>query len=133
MAKGQIQDGPGGKTFIMDAAALADIKGERFAGANILKLGPGQGARDLVVTKIGVQKVKGRGKDKGKTREIPSYAATAPDGREYRLPLNASFVAKMQDAKVKVGDTIALARGEDYTSREGNRGVSFDLIVQARK
>lgn len=120
-------------SFLTDAAAFDNLNGERFAGLNVLKLAAGQAAVGLVVSAIGTQKVKGRGKEKGKTREIPSYSAKAPDGREYRLPLNASFVAKMQDAKVKVGDTVAIRRGDDYVSKEGNRGTSFDLIVQARK
>lgn len=119
--------------FLADSAAFDNLTGERYAGLNVLKLAAGQSALGLVISAIGVQEVKGRGKEKGKTRKIPSYSAKAPDGAEYRLPLNASFVAKMEEAKVKVGDTVAIRRGEDYVSKAGNRGTSFDLLVQARK
>jgi hypothetical protein len=121
------------KSFIVDAGTLNREAGEVFAGLNILKLKPGQAAAGLVIAKIGVQIVKGRGKEKGKTREIPSYAAKAPDGIEYRLPLNRSFVDKMVEAKVKVGDTVTVIAEDEYVSKDGNRGMGFSLIVTARK
>lgn len=123
---------PAGQSFRTDASAFAALTGERFSGLNVLKLLPGQAALGLVITKIGVQKVKGRGKEKNKVREIPAYSAEA-EGKEWKLPLNASLVAKLQEAKVKVGDTIAIARGDEYTSKDGNKGSSFELVVQARK
>jgi hypothetical protein len=119
------------KSFVVSAA---DIKreGEVFAGLNVLKLSPGQAAQGLVIAKIGTQIVKGRGKEKGKTREIPSYAATGPDGNEYRLPLNRSFVDKAVEAKLSVGDEITLIAEDEYVSKDGNRGMGFSLIVTAR-
>lgn len=120
--------------FKMDASAFQALGGERFSGMNVLKLNTNEAVQGLVISKIGIQKVKGRGKDKGKTREIPSYAATLGEGgKEYRLPLNASFVQKCDEAKIKIGDTIAVLKGEGYESKEGNKGVSFELLVQARK
>lgn len=120
------------KSFIVDAGTISRDAGEVFAGLNVLKLKPGQAAAGLVIAKIGVQVVKGRGKEKGKTREIPSYAAKAPDGVEYRLPLNRSFVDKMVEAKVKVGDTVTVIAEDEYVSKEGNRGMGFSIIVTAR-
>lgn len=120
------------KSFIVDAGTIARDSGEVFAGLNVLKLEAGQAASGLVIAKIGVQVVKGRGKEKGKTRELPSYAALAPDGIEYRLPLNRSFVDKAADAKLAVGDTITLIAEGAYTSKDGNRGMGFSLIVTAR-
>ena len=120
------------KSFIVSASEIKR-EGEVFAGLNVLKLSPGQAAAGLVIAKIGTQVVKGRGKEKGKTREIPSYSATAPDGNEYRLPLNRSFVDKAVEAKVAVGDEITLIAEDEYVSKDGNRGMGFSLIVTARK
>ena len=131
--EGQISGTAGKKTFIIGADAFRALTGERFEGLNVLKLAEGEAATGLVVTQIGTQKVKGRGKDKGKVREIASYAVKAADGRTYKAPLNKSFIMKCEDAKVKVGDTIAIARGEGYTSNDGNKGVSYELVVQSRK
>lgn len=120
--------------FVMDASAFQSLGGERFSGLNVLKLETDQAVGSLVISKIGVQKVKGRGKDKNKVREIPSYAATLGEGgKEFRLPLNASFVMKCVEAKIKVGDTIAILKGAAYTSKDGNKGVSYELLVQKRK
>jgi len=120
--------------FIMDSTAFQSLGGERFAGLNVLKLETDQAIGGLIISKISVQKVKGRGKDKNKVREIPSYAATLGEGgKEFRLPLNASFVMKCADAKLKVGDTIAILKGAAYTSKDGNKGVSYELLVQKRK
>lgn len=118
--------------FRTTAAAFAALSGERFSGLNVLKLAAGESALGLVITKIGTQTVKGRGKEKNKTRNIPAYSAEA-GGKEWKLPLNASLVAKLIEAKVKVGDTIAIARGDEYTSKDGNKGTSYELVVQARK
>lgn len=120
------------KSFIVSASEINKTEGEVFAGINVLKLEEGQAAAGLVISKIGEQLVKGRGKEKGKTRKIPSYAATAPDGMEYRLPLNRSFVDKCTDAKLAVGDTITLVCEGGYVSKEGNRGVGYTLIVTGR-
>jgi len=121
------------KAAALDMAAFTALSGEKFTGLNVLKLSPNTGVAGLVVTKISTQKVKGRGKDKGKVREIPSYTVRNADGQEVRAPLNASFVMKCESAKVKVGDTLAIWRGEGYESKDGNKGISFDLVVQARK
>lgn len=118
--------------FRADAATFAALQGERFSGLNVLKLTAGQSAMNLVITAIGTQTVKGRGKEKNKTRNIPAYSAEA-GGKVWKLPLNASLVAKLVEAKVKVGDTIAIARGDEYTSKDGNKGTSYELVVQARK
>jgi len=129
--EGSVQTTKSGLKFI-DLSAFSSLGGEKFTGLNVLKLAVNQAVGDLTVTKIGVQKVKGRGKDKGKVREIPSYTVKAAGGREYRAPLNASFVMKCADAGVKVGDVIAIARGEGYETKDGNKGIAFDLVVQSR-
>lgn len=120
------------RDFILDVSQIQRDGAEVFGGLNVLRLNPGQGAAGLVITKIGTQTVKGRGKEKGKTRELPSYSATAPDGVEYRLPLNRSFVDKAVEAKLKVGDTITLICEGEYKSKEGNRGMGYTLLVTAR-
>lgn len=120
------------KSFIVEAGTLNREAGEVFSGMNVLKLQPGQAAQGMVIAKIGIQIVKGRGKEKGKKREIPSYAAKAPDGTEYRLPLNRSFVDKAVEAKLAVGDTITLIAEDAYVSKDGNKGMGFSLIVTAR-
>jgi hypothetical protein len=120
------------KSFIVSADEVSR-EGEVFAGKNVLKLAPGQAAAGLVIAKIGTQIVKGRGKEKGKTREIPAYTATAPDGNDYGLPLNRSFIDKASDAKLAVGDTVTVVCEGEYVSKDGNRGVGYALIVTGRK
>ncbi len=119
-------------SFRVSAAELANVEGERFEGLNVLKLNEGEAADGLAISEIGTQKVKGRGKEKGKVREIPSYAAKAPDGKTYRLPLNRSFIDKAVAASLAVGDTIALICEGGYTSKDGNKGTGYSLIVRAR-
>ena len=133
LAANQLTPVKPGKSFIKSAAEVANIGGERFAGLNVLKLTDGQAAEGLVISKIGTQVVKGRGKEKGKSREIPSYAAKAPGGLEYRLPLNRSFIDKAGEAKLKVGDEITLICEGAYTSKDGNKGTGFSIVVTKRR
>lgn len=119
------------KSFIVSAGEIVK-KGEVFAGLNVLKLEAGQAAQGLVIENIGEQIVKGRGKEKGKTRKIPSYTAAAPDGESYRLPLNRSFLDKASEAKLAVGDEITLICEGGYVSKDGNKGVGYSLIVTER-
>lgn len=136
MAKSQIPAGlekvPASQSFRVSADSLRGLAGERFEGMNVLKLAANEGVDGIVISKIGVQKVKGRGKEKGKVREIPSYAGTAPDGKEYRLPLNRSFVDKAVEAKLAIGDTIAIICEGGYESKEGNKGLGFSIVVRER-
>lgn len=119
------------KSFIVSAGEVVR-KGEVFAGLNVLKLEPGQAAQGLVIEKIGSVKVKGRGKEKGKVRELPSYSAKAPDGLSYRLPINRSFLDKASEAELAEGDTITVVCEGGYTTKDGNKGIGYSLIVTER-
>jgi hypothetical protein len=129
MAKGITKENL--KSFIVSAGEVVK-KGEVFAGLNVLKLQAGQAAQGLKVEKIGEQVVKGRGKEKGKTRKIPSYSALAPDGLIYRMPLNKSFLDKAAEAKLAVGDEFTLVCEGAYESKDGNKGIGFSLVVTKR-
>lgn len=120
------------KGAFMDAAAFRALQGERFTGLNILKLQPGQGAGPLEIVKIlPNQDLGSTGKKKKKPVDV--YCAKDSDGIELRLPVAQSLTQKLKDAKVGVGDVVAILRGEDYVSKTyGNKGASFELTVISR-
>lgn len=120
------------KGAFMDAAAFRALQGERYTGLNILKLQPGQGAGPLEIVKIlPNQDLGSTGKKKKKPVDV--YCAKDADGIELRLPVAQSLTQKLKDAKVGVGDKIAILRGEDYVSKTyGNKGASFELTVLSR-
>ncbi len=120
-----------GGVFI-DASAFQKLGGETFAGLNILKLNPGEAAGPLEITEILFnQDLGSTGKKKKKPVDV--YCAKDPAGIAVRLPVAASLTMKLKDAKVGVGDKIAIFRGDDYTSKVyGTKGASFELKVLER-
>ena len=50
-----------------------------------------------------------------------------------RAEVAASLVEKLREAKVKIGDVIAILRTEDYVSKTyGTKGKSFELKIISR-
>jgi hypothetical protein len=126
--KAQLQSG----TVFMDATAFNNLGGEVYAGLNIVKLNPGQAAGPFKITEILFnQDLGSTGKKKKKPVDV--YCATDATGTAVRLPVAASLTQKLKDAKVGVGDSIAIMRGDDYTSKVyGTKGASYELRVVAR-
>ena len=118
-------------TVFMDADAFRSMKGETFAGLNILKLEPGKAAGPITIKDVLLNQKLGKDSAAKKRKPVDVYVGEH-DGVQIRLPVAASFVAKMKDAKVKVGDVIAILRGEDYTSQFKTRGASYELKVLSR-
>lgn len=103
-------------------------EGEAFVGLNILQLKVGEADGPFVVDKIELKKF-GEGK---RANEIPQV--TAMKGNiPYTMPIAASFVARIEDAKLAKGDTFLIMRTEDYTSKDGTEGCeSYIIKVTAR-
>lgn len=125
--------------LFMDAAAFNNLGGETFAGLNILKLLPGQAAGPFTLTKILPNQKLGDddGGKKGKKKPVDVYVAVDDDKTEVRMPVAASFVGKAKDAKLAVGDTFAVMRGENYKTKfDGKnsepRGASYLLKILSR-
>lgn len=122
---------PVSKIF-MNADAFRNLGGETYAGLNIVKLNPGQAAGPFKITEILFnQDLGSTGKKKKKPVDV--YCATDSDGVAVRLPVAASLTQKLKDAKVSIGDEIAILRGDDYTSKVyGTKGASYELKVLKR-
>lgn len=124
-----------GSVFI-DAASFDSMQGETFAGLNVLKLSPGQAAGPVTIKNILFNQKLGKDSAAKKRKPVDVYVGEF-NGSEVRLPVAASFVMKMKDANVGIGDVIALKREENYaTKHDGKngdkRGQSYILKVISR-
>lgn len=100
-----------------------NAEGEAFVGLNLLKLNVGQADGPFVVEQIAMKEF-GEGKRK---KEIPQMVAKK-GSTPYTMPIAASFIARMEDAKLAKGDTFLLKRTEDYVSSEGTEGCQSYII-----
>lgn len=116
---------------IFDAAKFDEMQGETFAGLNVLKLKKGEAAGPIEITEILLQQKLGKGKAAAKRKPVDVYCGKVA-GVACRLPCAASLVMKMKEAKVAVGDTVAIKRLDDYETAFGNPGASYHLKVLAR-
>ncbi len=118
------------------ADVFNNLKGERFAGLNILKLNPGEAAGPLTLKEILLKQdlTPAGSKRKKKMDPVDVYIATGPDKKiEIRMPIAASFIQKAKDAKLSVGDVFYTRRGDDYVSQFKTRGQSYEITVTQRK
>jgi len=118
-------------TVIIDSAAFDSMEGETFTGLNILKLTPGQAAGPITIKEILLNQKLGKDSAAKKRKPVDVYVGEF-NRAQIRLPVAASFVGKAKDAKLKVGDVIAIKRGDDYTSQFKTRGASYELKVLTR-
>jgi hypothetical protein len=115
--------------FKMDLAAFNAMEGELFAGLNILKLQPGTADGPFTITAV----LKAQQLNKKLKSKVDVYVAKRDGkGAEIRMPASKGFVMKAADAKLKVGDTFAVARGDDYDSKFKTKGQSYQIKVLAR-
>lgn len=119
-------------SVMIDASAFQQLGGETYEGLNILKLNPGQAAGPILIKDILMNQKLGKDSAAKKRKPVDVYVGDF-NGQTLRLPVAASFVAKCKEAKVAVGDTIAIMRGDDYTSQFKTRGASYVLKVISRK
>lgn len=118
-------------TVFIDASAFDSMAGETFAGLNILKLNPNQAAGPITIKDILLNQRLGKDSAAKKRKPVDVYVGEH-NGVQIRLPVAASFVQKAKDAKLTVGDVIAIKRGADYTSQFKTRGASYELKVISR-
>ena len=118
-------------SVVMTGDAFDRLGGELHAGLNIIKLKPGEAAGPIVVKDILLQQSLGKQTGKKKRKPVDVYVGDA-NGVSCRLPIAASFLQKLREGNVKIGDTIAFKRGEDYTSQFNTKGASFELRILER-
>lgn len=131
MAKAKPDNKDALQSPFIDAAAFGNMGGETFAGMNILKLEVGKAAGPIVIKKILKDQILGKGSAAKKRKPVDVYVGEL-NKIEVRLPVAASLVGKLKDAKVGVGDTIAILREDDYVSQFKTRGASYILKVISR-
>ncbi len=118
---------------IMTAEQFRALNGEKFAGLNILKLEPGTGGGPFTLTKILPKQDLGGGAGKGKRKPVDVYVAEDSAKVEVRMPIAASFTGKAKDAKLAIGDSFAVFRQDDYTSKKfGSKCASYEITVTGR-
>lgn len=100
-----------------------NAQGESFVGLNLLKLNVGQADGPFVVESITMKEF-GKGSRKNDLPQMVARKGTTP----YTMPIAASFIARMEDAKLAKGDTFLLKRTEDYTSQDGTEGCQSFII-----
>lgn len=121
------------KVFLTADAFRSMAAAETYSGLNILKLNPGQAAGPLTIKEILPEQDLGGGTGKRKIKPVDVYVANDPDGIEVRLPVAASLTQKLKDAKIGIGDVVAIYRGDDYTSKVyKTKGASYELKVISR-
>jgi hypothetical protein len=100
-----------------------NAQGEAFVGLNLLKLNVGQADGPFVVDSITLKEF-GKGSRKNEIPQMVAKKGSTP----YTMPIAASFIARMEDAKLAKGDTFLLKRTEDYTSQDGTEGCQSYII-----
>lgn len=115
----------------MDMSSFNQQKGETYAGLNILKLNPNEAAGPITIKDILLNQKLGKDGAAKKRKPVDVYVGEH-EGITLRLPVAASFIAKAKEAKLSIGDVIAVARGEDYKSQFNTRGATYLLKVLSR-
>lgn len=100
-----------------------NAQGESFVGLNLLKLRVGEADGPFVVASLALKKF-GEG---ARAKELPQVVGMK-GSTPYTMPISASFIARLEDAKLAKGDTFLIKRTEDYTSQEGTEGCQSYII-----
>lgn len=98
-------------------------KGESFVGLNLLKLQVNQADGPFVVESITMKKF-GTGTRQKELPQVVGIKGSTP----YTMPISASFIARMEDAGLKKGDSFLIKRTDDYTSSEGTENCQSYII-----
>lgn len=116
--------------FILPGNAFDEHDGEVFQGLNILKLEVNETAGIFTLKKILFNQKLGKS---DKRKPVDVYVAEF-NKQEIRMPISASFIGKVKDAKLAVGDTFLVRRDADYSSKEhGTKNCkSYSLKVMSR-
>lgn len=115
--KGKVGDGrmetDANRNYIMDPAEFDSASGMEYGGqADILVLNVGEAAGPLIYQ--GVQPMI----LSGKTINV-HLAADTVVGEQHRLPIQASFLRSIDQARLSPGDEFAVRRHEDVVKKEG--------------
>jgi hypothetical protein len=95
-----------------DPIDFDNLGGESFVGLNLLDLDVGEADGPFVLAKIDPT-VFGSGKA---AKTIDVYCANK-GSTEIRMPISASFMVKVQEANLKIGDTFYVKRGKNFSSK----------------
>lgn len=125
-----VEGGVRNQSIVTDGSEFDELNGELYAGLNILKLNEGQATGAIQIVNILRDQKLGKGKIKN-SKPVDVYVGMA-NGIQVRCPIAASFVSKMKEANVKIGDTVAFKRTEDYKSQFGVKGAGYHVKVLAR-
>lgn len=87
--------------------------GEVFGGTGYLQLQVGQAAGPFTYVKAKTESVNEEFED------CVVHYATDPNGKEIRMPVQASFQYQAKDAGLKAGVKFAVARWPDQTGKKG--------------
>jgi hypothetical protein len=113
-----------GQIAKLDRAAFDAAEGEVFSGLNLLKLEVGEADGPFIITEVLPDQILNdkytKGVDVYIGKRCDRNGVALGTAAAIRLPASASFAQKCRDdAKLAIGDVIAVARDADYTSKAG--------------
>jgi hypothetical protein len=113
------------RPYLKDADVWDELGGQEFGGAaGILELKEGELAG--VFTYTGHQEIT---TDLGATTV---HTASDEDGTQWRMPIQATFLRAVDQARIGMGDKFAVKREEDVTKKRG-KGAGNPMAIYAIK
>ncbi len=113
------------RKYLMTPDAFDNLDGQEYGGqSDVLVVNPGECAGPFryightqITTELG---------------ETTSHMAFDPEDEQVRLPLQATFLKAFDQARIGVGDTFALRRGEDQLKKKGKGAGKAMAIYSIR-
>ncbi len=114
----------------MDRSMFDSAEGELFAGLNIIKLEVGAAAGLFVFKELTPPRfLNDKFKKPIQTGVVQKCDKNGvPSGPDWALPASASMTQKVFDAKIAPGDVFAIARENDYTSKQGREDCKAYIV-----
>lgn len=113
------------RNYIMSPDAFDQLKGQEFGGqSDLLQMEQGECAgpftycgHSQITTELG---------------ETTSHLAFDDNGDQIRLPIQATFLKAIDQARIQVGDTFAIKRWEDQEKKKGKGAGNMMAIYSVK-
>lgn len=113
------------RPYLQEAAFWDEAEGQEFGGASgILELKPGEVAGPFTYT--------GHQNMTTALGDTTVHTGLDEEGNQWRLPIQATFLRAIDQARVQMGDKLAIKRLEDVEKKRG-KGAGNPMAIYAIK
>lgn len=113
------------RNYVMDPDKFDDLKGQEYGGqSDLLSIEAGECAgpftycgHSQITTELG---------------ETTSHLAFNEDGDQIRLPIQATFLKAIDQARIAVGDVFAIKRWDDQEKKKGKGAGNMMAIYSVK-